>query len=67
MAAFLSLSIGSTGITLTALPRVIAAMLASGHADAAIAREQLVLIDIRLPRLLLGAIRRRRARRRRAP
>jgi ABC-type Fe3+-siderophore transport system permease subunit len=29
--------------------------LASGHADAATAREQLVLIDIRLPRLLLGA------------
>jgi iron complex transport system permease protein len=54
MAAFLSLSIGSTGITLSALPRVIAAML-TGNTDAATAREQLVLIDIRLPRLLLGA------------
>ena len=54
VSAFLSLSIGSTGITLTALPRVLAAMLA-GHADAATAREQLVLLDIRLPRLLLGA------------
>jgi iron complex transport system permease protein len=54
LAAFLSLSIGSTGITLSALPRVIGS-LASGHGDAATAREQLVLIDIRLPRLLLGA------------
>ena len=54
VAAFLSLSIGSTGITLAALPRVLGG-LATGHADAATAREQLVLIDIRLPRLLLGA------------
>jgi iron complex transport system permease protein len=54
IAAFLSLSIGSTGITLTALPRVLAALV-TGHADATIAREQLVLIDIRLPRMLLGA------------
>jgi iron complex transport system permease protein len=49
----LSLSIGSTGITLTALPRVLAAMI-TGHSDPSIAREQLVLVDIRLPRLLLG-------------
>jgi iron complex transport system permease protein len=54
VAAFMSLSIGSTGITLTALPRVVVAMV-TGHTDAAIAREQLVLVDIRLPRLLLGA------------
>ena len=53
VAAFLSLSIGSTGITLTALPRVLAAMI-TGQDDAAVAREQLVLVDIRLPRLLLG-------------
>jgi iron complex transport system permease protein len=53
VAAFLSLSIGSTGITLTALPRVLAAMI-TGQGDAAVAREQLVLVDIRLPRLLLG-------------
>jgi iron complex transport system permease protein len=53
VAAFMSLSIGSTGITLTALPRVIAAM-ATGLADPSTAREQLVLLDIRLPRLLLG-------------
>ena len=54
VAAFLSLSIGSTGITLAALPRVLAALIA-GHSDAGIAREQLVLLDIRLPRMLLGA------------
>ncbi len=54
LAAFLSLSIGSTGITLSALPHVVAGML-FGHSDPATVREQLVLIDIRLPRLLLGA------------
>jgi iron complex transport system permease protein len=54
VAAFLSLSIGSTGITLAALPRVLVAVI-SGRTDATVAREQLVLIDIRLPRLLLGA------------
>jgi iron complex transport system permease protein len=53
VAAFLSLSIGPTGITLASLPRVLAAM-ASGRYDADAVREQLVLIDIRLPRLLLG-------------
>jgi len=54
VAAFLSLSIGPTGITLASLPRVLGA-LGSTSTDADIAREQLVLIDIRLPRLLLGA------------
>jgi len=54
VAAVLSLSIGSTGITLSALPRVLTATI-TGQADAATAREQLVLLDIRLPRLLLGA------------
>ena len=54
VAAFLSLSIGPTGITLAALPRVLAAIVTGQH-DATIAREQLVLLDIRLPRLLLGA------------
>jgi iron complex transport system permease protein len=52
-AALVSLTIGPTGVTLTALPRVLAAM-ATGQTDAATAREQLVLVDIRLPRLLLG-------------
>jgi len=53
VAAFLSLSIGATGITLASLPRVLTAML-TGRYEADVAREQLVLIDIRLPRLLLG-------------
>ena len=53
VAAFLSLSIGATGITLTSLPRVLSAMI-TGRYEADVAREQLVLIDIRLPRLLLG-------------
>ena len=54
VAALLSLSIGPTGITLAALPRVLTAI-ATGATDPATAREQLVLIDIRLPRLPLGA------------
>lgn len=53
VAAFLSLSIGATGITLTSLSRVLSSMLTARH-EADVAREQLVLIDIRLPRLLLG-------------
>lgn len=53
VAAFLSLSIGPTGITLASLPRVIAAWF-SGVSDAETAREHLVLIDIRLPRTILA-------------
>ena len=53
IAAVLSLSIGATGITLASVPRVLSAMI-SGRYDGDIAREQLVLLDIRLPRLLLG-------------
>jgi len=53
VAAFLAVSIGPTGITLASLPRVLSAM-ATGRYEADAAREQLVLIDIRLPRLLLG-------------
>jgi ABC-type Fe3+-siderophore transport system permease subunit len=52
--AFLSLSVGPTGITLASLPRVLGAIITGQH-DATSAREQLVLLDIRLPRLLLGA------------
>jgi heme transport system permease protein len=51
--ALVSLSLGPTGITLASLPRVIAAWF-SGTTDASIAREQLVLIDIRLPRTLIA-------------
>ena len=53
VAVFLSLSIGATGITLASLPRVLSAMF-TGRYEADVAREQLVLIDIRLPRMLLG-------------
>ncbi|KWT66187.1 Hemin ABC transporter, permease protein [Hyphomicrobium sulfonivorans] len=48
-----SLSLGPTGITLSSLPRALSAAI-SGTTDATIAREQLVLLDIRLPRTLLG-------------
>jgi iron complex transport system permease protein len=54
VAALLSLSVGATGVTLAALPRVLTT-LATGASDPAAAREQLVLFEIRLPRLLLGA------------
>jgi iron complex transport system permease protein len=54
VAALLSLSVGATGVSPAALPRVIAALI-TGASDPATAREQLVLLEIRLPRLLLGA------------
>lgn len=53
-AVFLSLSVGPTGITLTSLPRVMAALL-TGSDDPSVFREQTVLLDLRLPRTLLGA------------
>ena len=53
LTALASLAVGPTGISLVSLPRAIAA--AFGHIpDASAAREQLVLIDIRLPRTLLA-------------
>lgn len=54
LTTLLSLSVGPTGITLASLPRVLRAAF-TGSDSAAIAREQLVLLDIRLPRTLLGA------------
>jgi iron complex transport system permease protein len=54
IAAILSLAIGPTGISLQALPRALAASLGY-EADAATARDRLVLIDLRLPRTLLAA------------
>jgi iron complex transport system permease protein len=54
VAVLLSLSVGATGVSLAALPRVLVA-LATGVSDPTVAREQLVLLEIRLPRLLLGA------------
>jgi iron complex transport system permease protein len=54
VAVVLSLSIGATGITLAALWRAIDAAL-FGSTDPVLLTEQLVLLDIRLPRTLLGA------------
>ncbi|SDO08470.1 iron complex transport system permease protein [Filomicrobium insigne] len=50
----LSLSIGATGITLAALPDAIQHWLAGSDDDATAARHSLVLLEIRLPRTLLG-------------
>jgi iron complex transport system permease protein len=50
--AVLSLSVGATGVSLDALPSVIADLFAASGADAA--RDRLILIDIRLPRTLLA-------------
>lgn len=49
--AVASLSIGPTGISLDALPTVIAGLLGWAESDT----EHLVLIDLRLPRTLIGA------------
>jgi iron complex transport system permease protein len=53
IAAFASLSLGPTGITLSSLPRALGAVVGA-PADSQALREQLVLIDIRLPRTLLA-------------
>jgi iron complex transport system permease protein len=53
LTALASLAVGPTGISLTSLPRAISAALGAPP-DALAAREQLVLIDIRLPRTLLA-------------
>lgn len=51
--AVLSLGIGATGVSFEALPRALRASLGIAT-DAASLRERLVLIDIRLPRTLIG-------------
>ena len=48
-----SLAVGPTGISLDALPAVLGA-LAGGAVDAEVATERLVLLDLRLPRTLIG-------------
>jgi iron complex transport system permease protein len=53
VAALASLSLGPTGITLSALPRALSAAFGM-TTDADAVREQLVLLDIRLPRTLIG-------------
>jgi len=54
VAVLVSLSLGATGITLSALGRVLHAYMFGGS-DGEQIMEQLVLLDIRLPRTLLGA------------
>lgn len=54
LAAVLSIGVGPTGISLDALPQALRALL-TGHATDTVARQQLVLIDLRLPRTLIGA------------
>jgi len=53
-AVVLSLSVGPTGITLASLPRVLVALL-TGSDDQSVFREQTVLLNLRIPRTLLGA------------
>ncbi len=53
VAGVASLALGPTGITLASLPRALASAFGM-TSDATAAREQLVLIDIRMPRTLLG-------------
>lgn len=53
LAATLSIALGATGISLDALPRAVRAVFASSD-DGAVLRDRLVLIDVRLPRTLLG-------------
>ncbi len=52
-AAVLSLSVGPTGVTLTALPQAISALWGADTGEAA--RAQLVLLEIRAPRTVLAA------------
>lgn len=52
-AALVALAVGPTGISLDALPRV---LLGLAGDPAAAARERLVLLDIRLPRVVVGVL-----------
>jgi len=53
IALFLSLSVGATGVTLSSLPRAAWGAI-QGSTDPVVAREQLILLGIRLPRTILG-------------
>ena len=55
-AMVLSVAVGPTGISLDALPRVLASFAAADPLPADLARERLVLMDIRLPRTVLGLL-----------
>ncbi|MGE0630599.1 MAG: FecCD family ABC transporter permease, partial [Hyphomicrobiaceae bacterium] len=53
IAVVLSIAVGATGISLDALPRAVKALITASD-DPAVLRDRLVLIDVRLPRTLLG-------------
>lgn len=53
IALLLSLSVGATGVTLASLPRAAWGAI-QGSTDPVVAREQLILLGIRLPRTILG-------------
>lgn len=54
LVAIISVSVGPTGLTLSSLPQAISAVL-SGSDSAADAHARLVLLEVRLPRMILGA------------
>ncbi|WP_306886826.1 FecCD family ABC transporter permease [Amorphus orientalis] len=57
IAVVLSLSLGATGISLDALPRVLSSWLSGAEAATPEAlRERLVILEIRLPRTVLGLL-----------
>lgn len=56
VAVVLSVAIGPTGISLDALPRVLASLISDAEVAPSVARERLVLLDIRLPRTVLGLL-----------
>jgi iron complex transport system permease protein len=55
-AALVSLAVGPTGISLDALPRALGFAAADGADAAMLARERLVLFDIRLPRVVMAVL-----------
>jgi iron complex transport system permease protein len=55
-AALVSLAVGPTGISLDALPRALGLAAADGADAAELARERLVLFDIRLPRVVMAVL-----------
>ena len=55
VAILVSLAVGPTGVGLTALQRVVMAALGAA-ADGDLAREKLILVDIRLPRTVVGLL-----------
>jgi iron complex transport system permease protein len=56
LAAALSLAVGATGVSLGALPRALGLVGTDGVDAATLARERLILLDIRLPRVALAIL-----------